>query len=420
MLSQLNIDSLQKIKLIFILLLFTNTATTQEKVIKFNIINNPSNHDYWWLEKNNFGKDLSNLDFESSLEFKKSKLNFVVNIFSKSKKNNIENIYLNESFIKYNFSKSTFLRIGRYYRDFSIYLNDQLSSGSMLISKNAQAMPKIGFVSSYTIKKNKKFSFDFGIAHSVFDKNDTYIEAPLLHEKFLYLNHQNNDRKMGIGLVHEAMWSGETDSRGDQPSSFRDFLKVFIAADGPYIEGNPHSNSLGNHLGIWDFYYQKYHNEKSIKFYYQHIFEDTSGLRFANRLDGLWGVEVENFFGNNTVLIEYLDTRSQNIDPPYVSESYYKHGTYEEGWSYKNYTLGNPFMSHSYQEETAMMHLGLSGKVLSNYYKIFISKRININDSIKYKLILSTKINNKSKLNFFIANNESNNTGFGVMISKIL
>ena len=37
---------------------------------------------------------------------------------------------------------------GRYYRDYSRYLNDELSSGSILISNNAQAMPKIGVVSN--------------------------------------------------------------------------------------------------------------------------------------------------------------------------------------------------------------------------------------------------------------------------------
>jgi hypothetical protein len=77
-------------------------------------------------------------------------------------------------------------------------------------------------------------------------------------------------------------------------------------------------------------------------------------------------------------------------------------------------------MSHSNQEETAMIHLGLSGTISSNYYKIFISKRINISDSIKYKVMLSKKINPKSKVNFFIVNNESNNGGFGVSISKML
>ena len=40
-------------------------------------------------------------------------------------------------------------------------------------------------------------------------------------------------------------------------SSFNDYLKIFISADGPLLDGDAHANALGNHLGIWDFYFQK-------------------------------------------------------------------------------------------------------------------------------------------------------------------
>jgi hypothetical protein len=82
---------------------------------------------------------------------------------------------------------------------------------------------------------------------------------------------------------------------GKFPSSFNDFWKVFISADGEKLEGQPHANALGNHLGIWDFYYSKKNKSNIFKFYYQHFFEDTSGLRFQNRFDGLWGFEYNRF-----------------------------------------------------------------------------------------------------------------------------
>ena len=34
--------------------------------------------------------------------------------------------------------------------------------------------------------------------------------------------------------------------------------------------------------------------KNNLTFYYQHIFEDTSGIRFANKYDGLWGLEIIN------------------------------------------------------------------------------------------------------------------------------
>ena len=36
-----------------------------------------------------------------------------------------------------------------------------------------------------------------------------------------------------------------------------------------------------------DFYFIKKNEDKLIKFYHQHFFEDSSGLRFDNKWDGL-------------------------------------------------------------------------------------------------------------------------------------
>ena len=102
----------------------------------------------------------------------------------------------------------------------------------MLISHNAEPMPKIGFVTSQKIKRLKKVDFKFGISHAVFDKNSSYTKSPLLHEKFIYMNIKNNDYRIGFGLVHEAMWAGATEELGNLPDSFKDFIKVFFSEDG--------------------------------------------------------------------------------------------------------------------------------------------------------------------------------------------
>ena len=124
---------------------------SQEKDITFTFQKNPMNTNYWWLEKNNFGREVSKFGFESRIKYKKSKTTYMVNFFSDFKNNNLEKIYINESFVKHDFSENTFIRFGRYYRDFSKYLNDELSSGSMLISQNAQPMPKIGLLTSLLV-----------------------------------------------------------------------------------------------------------------------------------------------------------------------------------------------------------------------------------------------------------------------------
>ena len=198
MLKKLKIIKINKFLKLFVILFFVaNTLLfPQEQEIKLKIQSNPESLDSWWLEKNNFGIEPTNFNFQSSWELKTPKTTYTINILAQE-----ESVYFNESFIKHNFSDKTFLRVGRYYRDFSHYFNDELSSGHMLISHNAQSMPKIGLVTSQKIKKLEKIDFDFGIAHAIFNQNDFYNEAPMLHEKFLYMNIKNNNYQVSSQAV---------------------------------------------------------------------------------------------------------------------------------------------------------------------------------------------------------------------------
>ena len=398
---------------ITILVLISGILSAQENKSEFKIQHNPDIIDSWWLEKNNFGIQPAKFDFGSKWKLKKDDFTYSINILFQEDQN-----YIGESFIKYNFSKKTFLRIGKYYRDFSSYLNDELSSGHMLISHNAQPMSKVGLVSSYKTKKFKKIDFDFGFSHGVFDTNDSYNKAPLLHEKFLYMNIRKNNYELSIGFIHEAMWGGSTnDGRmpGNQPSTFKDFLKIIIAEDGP-DEGGKHANALGNHLGLTEFIFKKNDNNRILKLYYQHFFEDTSGLRFRNEIDGLWGLELDNYIQNSTFLLEYLHTTHQNMDPPYVAEAYYNHGVYQQGWSYKNYTLGNPFINHLEVEPVDVIHMATAGNFLDYSYQIKVSRKTNISDSIKYQININKKINTNKTAGLFILNNEDK-IGIGANIA---
>ena len=219
-----------------VMMLLMSLSMAQDYKLILNIQNNPSDTGYWWLEKNNFGIQPNDINLQTSFELKTLKSEYVINIIGQK---GSDKLYLNESFVKYNFSEKTFLRLGQYYRDFSTYLNDDISSGSMLVSHNARAMPKIGLVSS---KQIKKATFDFGIAHGVFDKGGVYTKNPLLHEKFIYMNIKNNIHHLSIGFVHEAMWGGATSESQEWSISrssnlFKDFLKIFISADGPSRRG---------------------------------------------------------------------------------------------------------------------------------------------------------------------------------------
>ena len=392
-------------------ILLCSSLSGQNIEMDIKISKNPANQNYWWLDKNNFGRTPSSYDLYTQFKLENKKASYQAGIYYDLDKQSDRGVFINETFIKYQFSNDIFLRFGRYYRDFSVYLNDELSSGSMLISNNAQAMPKVGLVGSK--KVNKKISFSYGIAHGNFDKNDSYNKAPLLHEKFLYLNIKKNTTQLSIGFVHEAVWAGSTKEKGKQPSSFNDFLRVFISADRKledYGENVPstHLNALGNHLGIWDFSYQKKDGEKLMKLYYQHIFDDTSGLRFANQTDGLWGVELENYIPNNATIIEFIDTSNYNINPPYVFDRYYYHHTYKLGWSYKNFTLGNPFIEHQNFYPTQTIYFASKGKYKLYNYNIKFHKNINIHEIVRYKISIEKSLSKNLNIGTFITNNSEN------------
>jgi hypothetical protein len=269
MLSQWKKINIPKYRILLLITLVTTLYSQDINNNKFGLVLTPDISNQWWSQYNNYGQDPSEIYFNYKARYKHKNANIGVKVFASKDK-----IYIGESYVKSELFSNTYLKVGKYYKDFSSYLNETLSSGSLLISNNAEPMPKIGLLSSYKFKKSQNFDFNFGISHGLFSKSTIYKTAPMLHEKFVYLNYSKNKNDFSIGFVHEAIWGGSTESYGDFPHSFKDFFKVFISADGPLLDGEPHANALGNHLGIWDFYYKKTINNKELKFYYQHFFED--------------------------------------------------------------------------------------------------------------------------------------------------
>lgn len=394
-------------KLYIILLLFLSILLPKEnKKISIQI------YDYdrkeWWSKFNNNGLDFNQSHLSLSYENAFDNYELLINTHTSSEK-----IIFGESYVSFRLADMYKVKFGRYYRDFSTYLNDELSSGSMLIGINALPIPKIGLLGEYQTKKNNKFTY--GISHSILDKNDIYNKSPFIHEKFLYLIKNGDNYEYGFGFVHEAMWGGSSYLKGEFPSSFNDFLKVVISSDGEKIEGQSHTNALGNHLGIWDFYFIKKNKSNISKFYYQHFFEDTSGLRFQNRFDGLWGIEYKNLSSRLNFVIEYINTSNQDRDPPYVNENYYNHSEYTLGWSYKGYVIGNPFLDNINNNPSKVIHAGISNNDLNNYkFKILLSKRIDKNDTLKYSVSIG-KVFKKFTTSFFINGSKSKNIGLRIL-----
>ena len=119
----------------------------------------------------------------------------------------------------------------------------------------------------------------------------------------------------------------------------------------------------------------------------------------------MWGLELYNYIDNTKILFEYLNTTNQDRDPPYVQDAYYHHYQYPEGWSYKGYTIGNPFINsgdYSNINPSKVFHFGIQNYKIGEYkYRLLLSRKINISDSVKYKILVGKKINSL-EFDFFI------------------
>ena len=62
--------------------------------------------------------------------------------------------------------------------------NHEISSGSMIESRNTIPIPRIGLS---TVKEFKGLKFKFEVYHGLMEKNNQITKAPFLHDKKLYI-----------------------------------------------------------------------------------------------------------------------------------------------------------------------------------------------------------------------------------------
>jgi len=294
----------------------------------------------------------------------------------------------------------------------------ELSSGSLIQSKNAEPIPKILLENTdpFIFEINKiKFLINAGISHGLIEKG-YYISQPQLHEKWINLIIKKNNLSLYLGLVHNAIFSGGTNEFGLLPSSAEDFMRVFFAQNGDESAPiNENINSLGNHLGIWDIGLSTDSKNHTFIIYHQHLFEDESGARWLlNWQDGLYGATIKNksnYYFIEKVNIEFLYTLNQSgssevSDNTYGWDDYYNHYIYLSGWTNKGRSIGTPFAvlgsnearKHSHIENNRIkaIHLGISGKLNSKIsFKHLSSYSINYGNYFDQDRLKKLKLNNK-------------------------
>lgn len=259
-----------------------------------------------------------------------------------------------------------------------------LSSGFYAVSGNALPIPKIqlstrGFAPLH-------FTHDFvainaAFAHGWF--NVPYIQGVRYHQKYLYLRLGKPHARVHAyaGVNHQVQWAGHADylkdkpdladANGYLPSDWRFYKYVILSytpKDWASIPGYTDFDNyrVGNSVGSIDFGVELTTPRHKLLAYYQHAYEDVSGIVFKNLPDGLWGLSCAFTpahpygFRVTRLLLEFLTTKSQSGSSFFIPgstyqgvDNYYNHSQYIQGWSYFSRTLGTPFIAPGQDFDTS-------------------------------------------------------------------
>lgn len=301
-----------------------------------------------------------------------------------------------------------------------------LSSGFYSWSQNAMPMPKVQFGTQGFVT----VPFTAGVlavnalyAHGWFPNTDS-MQHSFLHQKALYgrIGKPNWRVKLYGGMVHNAQWGGYSrflnqnlSKNGKLASSLKAYQFIIIAKQPLLLDSDPFSkfdaiNRAGNHVGSLDLAVEyRLANWTSI-FYYQHPFEDKSGLALINMPDGLYGISLKrNHFSTQSkfritqILIEHLNTLNQSGSVLNIGrrqyegiDDYFNNYQYLDGWTSKEFVIGTPFISDRKTVRSELHNIsGRKLRIINNRVTLLhfgVISRISSISEIQVKLSYSNNL----------------------------
>ncbi len=292
-------------------------------------------------------------------------------------------------------------------------------NGNIVYSDNSRSQPGYNLRTDYIRipLTGDILAFKFNLSDRMMI-DDRYVHHTLLHNKSLYLRISLSQRiDISVGLDHWVQWGGDSPIFGKQPSSFRDYVRIFCAQGGG--EGSTRSdsiNALGNHLGREHIRIDYKADQYTLSFYHDIPFEDGSGSRFANIPDGTWGF----YYGSkdskqwvSDVMYEFVYTKDQSgprhdrpatpeeqdkqdpHDPFYGhiilggNDNYFNNGEYMSGWTYYGRIIGTPFITPKTPNDQGLTLGTYNNRVIAHYLGIqgYIARKL------PYKLRLAYSLN---------------------------
>ena len=224
--------------------------------------------------------------------------------------------------------------------------------------------------------------------------DNRYVEHTLVHNQSLFIKVRPFRRlDVTLGLEMWSQWGGYSPQYGEQPDSFRDYLRVLCAAGGgaDALQGDQ-DNALGNHLGRELIRFDWHADDFTVTFQHDIPFEDGSGTRFWNFPDGVNTLSLS--FKDRTrwvtdVLYEFVYTRDQSgplHDRPATEEekeqsglsytilggedNYFNNGVYRSGWTYFGQTIGLPLCYPMYRSGNGVVMGVASNSLVAHHFGI--------------------------------------------------
>lgn len=220
--------------------------------------------------------------------------------------------------------------------------NDDVTSGSYLMSSNARPTPRIGvgFFDYWSIPYTRdwlqiKGAFYVGRLFNEYDADDefayNFTRDVVLHEKLAYGRLGGWYAKPFFGLVHSVMIGGKMPDGTEIPT---DFWASFRGKGSEKFRDNPAfrgeaTNAAGAHQGLWDMGIDFDIKNVSGSLYLQRMFRDNAGTKPFSQFnkDFIIGARVEtDVKWLKAINIEWFKTSYQSGEGTPDPTGYDKYG----------------------------------------------------------------------------------------------
>ncbi|WP_298247444.1 capsule assembly Wzi family protein [uncultured Christiangramia sp.] len=278
-----------------------------------------------------------------------------------------------------------------------LYQGLSVSNESILWSLNASPFPGISIETVEPVFFNFKdygLGFKFSIGEYLLD-DERFIDNTRLHHKSGHLVYRTQkDFEVSLGLQQFVQWAGTSEEFGRLPQSLEDYGSVITGSAGTDDVEGEEVNALGNQIGSYELKISSRISNLDFEFFYNHIFEDGSGLKMGNLPDGRYGIYVEDnrdtFWGEDwikAIIYEFHYTknqsRSRKSSTSDGADNYFNNNLYRSGWTYQNLIIGNPFILTTDERFRIGVniitahHVGITGKAFKLPYRALLSYRKN-------------------------------------------